>query len=155
MVPKDAPIPKWTPPKTKTIQQTKQSTEQIIKSSSESNSEDPFDKVLQAFFSKMGWILYLLFSQIIGLSEIFYRLYSSKTSYPLNFSGLQCNIIQDFWRFLSYRVSCIIGILMLPYMGIGREYYVFYCWRNGSDWWDYCLVFRTAIRQWINQTKIL
>ena len=54
ILPKDAPIPKWTPPKTKTIQQTKQSTEQIIKSSSESNSEDPFDKVLQAFFSKMG-----------------------------------------------------------------------------------------------------
>ena len=54
ILPKDAPIPKWTSPKTKTIQQTKQSTEQIIKSSSESNSEDPFDKVLQAFFSKMG-----------------------------------------------------------------------------------------------------
>ena len=54
ILPKDVPIPKWTPPKAKTTQQAKQSAEQIVKSSSESNSEDPFDKVLQAFFSKMG-----------------------------------------------------------------------------------------------------
>ena len=50
---KDVPIPKWTPPKVKTTQQAKQSAEQIVKSSSEPNTEDPFDKVLQAFFSKL------------------------------------------------------------------------------------------------------
>ena len=53
ILPKDVPIPKWTPPKVKTTQQAKQSAEQIVKSSSEPNTEDPFDKVLQAFFSKL------------------------------------------------------------------------------------------------------
>ena len=50
---KDAPIPKWTPPKAKPIQQTEQSTEQRIRTPPEPISEDPFDKVLQAFFSKL------------------------------------------------------------------------------------------------------
>ena len=52
ILPKDAPIPKWTP-KTSTIPQAKQSEGQTIKTSSESNTEDPFDKVLQTFFSKL------------------------------------------------------------------------------------------------------
>ena len=52
ILPKDTPIPKWTP-KTSTISQAKQSEGQTIKTSSESNTEDPFDKVLQTFFSKL------------------------------------------------------------------------------------------------------
>ena len=52
ILPKDAPIPKWTP-KTSTIPQAKKSEGQTIKTSSESNTEDPFDKVLQTFFSKL------------------------------------------------------------------------------------------------------
>ena len=63
-------------------------------------------------------------------------------------------IIRGFWLFLSRWVSCTVDILVLPYVGIGREYHVFYCWRNGSDRWDHRLVFRTTVCQWADQTKI-